>query len=105
MCVRVCAVVHRGTSGSRRSKKQEAASSTIGQIWEGRLSQKARTLAHLWVSVSNQPRLFFFLLQMIFSHTYAHTHSPVHYFSVGWMNGQKDRRTKDGQRAKDYHRS
>lgn len=105
VCARVCAVVHRGPSGSRRSKKQEAASSTIGQIWEGRLSQKARTLTHLWVSVSNQPRLFFFLLQMIFSHTYAHTHSPVHYFSVGWMNGQKDRRTKDGQRAKDYHRS
>ena len=32
---------------------------------------------------------------MIFSHMRIHTHSPVHYFSVGWTSGQKDK-GKDG---------
>ena len=100
MCVCVCVLwCIEERAGAEEEKKQETAPSTIGQIWEGRLSQTARMLTHLWASVSNQSRLFLFLLQMIFSHTYAHTHSPVHYFSVGWLNGQRDKRQTEGQRT------
>lgn len=91
-CVCVCLLRWRDERGRRRKDRKQLLLQ-FGRILGGQIAKDSPDADSRLAGVSNQSRLFLFLLQMIFSHICAHTLTCALFYVSGgrsddWTEGQ-----------------
>lgn len=104
VCVRVwesvcvCVCWGEGTKEGEEEKTGNNFFYSLVGFWEGRLLKTVRMLTPVWPVFQTNLDYFCFCYKWYFR-TYAHTHSPVHYFTFrvdGRTTGRKDKRRSEG---------